>query len=525
MINTALLQSSGGSSPQIDAINHHGAGAYAYGPKHRLAQLAATGCVRNTFYASAESQLNAVIDLALEVEPEFIAKTAIHARQAGHMKDMPVLLAAMLAFVDVGSLAAVFDRVIDNGKMLRNFVQVIRSGMAGRTSLGTRPKKLVQRWLLNASERQLLEAAVGNTPRLADVIRMVHPKPQEPWRAAWFAWLLGRAYDEAALPPQTRAFENFKRALSAGKKAPLPDVPFRMLTALQLTPRHWIEIAEKGSWQMVRQNLNTFARHGVFADRGALTKIAAKLCDDEAIRRARVLPYQLMSAYLATGCGGVPGQIREALQQAMGTALRNVPVLEGEVVICADTSGSMHSPISGERQSATSQIRCIDVAALIGAALMQANPGARVLPFGDYVADWVKLNPGEALMTNIAKIAAVNGGGTNISAPLWYLNQHQAHVDVVVIVSDNESWVDARRAGATETMREWEQIRARCPRAKLVCIDLQPGQTTQAVERDDILNVGGFSDAVFTLLGDFAKQRLPPQHWVGEIEKIPLDRQ
>jgi 60 kDa SS-A/Ro ribonucleoprotein len=29
--------------------------------------------------------------------------------------------------------------VIDNGRMLRNFVQIMRSGAVGRTSLGTRP--------------------------------------------------------------------------------------------------------------------------------------------------------------------------------------------------------------------------------------------------------------------------------------------------------------------------------------------------------------------------------------------------
>ena len=37
---------------------------------------------------------------------------------------------------------------------------------------------------------------------------------------------------------------------------------------------------------------------------------------------------------------------------------------------------------------------------------------------------------------------------------------------------------------------------------KLICIDLQPNTTTQAPERSDILNVGGFSDAVFVACGE-----------------------
>jgi 60 kDa SS-A/Ro ribonucleoprotein len=36
--------------------------------------------------------------------------------------------------------------------------------------------------------------------------------------------------------------------------------------------------------------------------------------------------------------------------------------------------------------------------------------------------------------------------------------------------------------------------------SKLVCIDLQPYATTQAPDCPDILNVGGFSDSVFTLV-------------------------
>ena len=93
-----------------------------------------------------------------------------------------------------------------------------------------RPKKLVQHWLLNATESQLLHAAVGNTPSLADVVKMVHPKPQEAWRAAWFAWLIGRPFKLDELPPLTQAFERYK----ADRTQPLPDVPFQLLTALEL---------------------------------------------------------------------------------------------------------------------------------------------------------------------------------------------------------------------------------------------------------------------------------------------------
>jgi len=528
MVNTQLFQTRKGVLlPDANARNHEQAPAYALSARHQLAQLAATGCLNQTFYANAESQLDVVRTLVQGVDAAFVAKTALYARDAGHMKDMPALLAATLAVRDVPLLAQVFGRVVDNGKMLRNFVQIVRSGAVGRKSLGSRPKKLVQNWLATASEKQLLNASVGNAPSLADVVKMVHPKPAEAWRAAWFAWLIGKPFDEAQLPPITQAFERFKREVVQGVAVDVPDVPFQMLTALELSTVQWAQIARAGSWQMVRQNLNTFARHGVFELDGVSQAIAAKLRDPKAVAKARVLPYQVMSAFKATG-EGVPAVVRDALQDAMEAALANVPAFDGRVVVCPDVSGSMSSAVTGHRGSATSSVRCIDVAALVAAAVLRKNPAARVLPFEQAVVK-LQLNARDSVMTNAQALAAIGGGGTNCSAPLALLNKERAKVDLVILVSDNESWVDAGvpnvRRGATQTMREWEVLKQRCPQARLVCIDIQPYGTTQAVERRDIMTVGGFSDAVFAMMAMFADGKTGSEHWVGEIEKVSLAAQ
>lgn len=527
MVNTQLFQTTRGALlPQPQGLNQERAPAYFLSPRHQLAQLAATGCLTDTFYVDAQSQLDGVIALATAVDAEFVARAAVYARQAGHMKDMPVLLAALLATRDVKLLAQVFGRVVDNGKTLRAFVQILRSGALGRKSLGTRPKKLVQQWLAGATEKQLLAAAIGTTPSLADVVKMVHPKPAEAWRTAWFAWLLGKSYDEAALPPLTQAFERYKRRAAHGEAGDVPDVPFQMLTALALTPSQWAQVARAGSWQMVRQNLNTFARHGVFSIEGMADAVAARLRDPAAVARARVLPFQLLAASKAASAD-VPAVVRAALQDAMEAALANVPEFAGRVVVCPDVSGSMASPVTGYRGPATSSVRCIDVAALVAAAVLRKNPLARVLPFEQSVVH-LALNPRDAVVANAQLLAAVGGGGTNCSAPLAALNKEAAVVDLVILVSDNESWVDARRRGATQTMREWEQLKRRCPQARLVCIDLQPCASTQAAERPDIMNVGGFSDAVFAMVGLFAEGRTGgagAEHWVAEIEKVTLASQ
>ena len=432
MANKSLFQSlSGKLVPQADATNKEGAPAYAYTPRHGLAQLAATGCLNQTFYAGADAQLADVVRLASEVEPEFLARCAIYARQRGTMKDMPALLLAVLSVSRPDLLAKAFPRVVDNGRMVRNFVQILRSGATGRKSLGSRPKALVQAWLNQASDVEILRASVGQSPSLADIVKMVHPKPASKQREALYAYLIGKPYDVSLLPQLVRDFEAFK----LDRSLPLPDVPFQMLTALELSKEQWARIAERAGWQMIRMNLNTFARHGVYEVEGFTQMVARRLADPKEVRRAKVLPYQLMMAHAAAG-EGVPNAVREALQDAMEVAIANVPAIAGAVVVAPDVSGSMGSPVTGFRKGATSKVRCIDVAALVAAAFLRKNvaggrlpggesPATRIMPFEQKLVE-VRLNPRDTVLTNAAKLAAVGGGGTNCSAPLQKLVAERA---------------------------------------------------------------------------------------------------
>ncbi|RPI74938.1 MAG: TROVE domain-containing protein, partial [Desulfobacteraceae bacterium] len=490
--------------------------AYGFVPKQALAQYAATGCLSRTYYADGQHQLEQVLSLCGELDAEFIGKAAIFCRNRGYMKDMPALLCAVLSIKDREVFRAAFHRVIDNARMLRTFVQIMRSGAVGRKSLGTLPKRMIQDWLDRRSDEEIFKATVGNAPSLADIIKMVHPKPADQKREALYAYMIGRSANSELLPELTKAYERFIKE----ETTEVPQVPFQMLTAMQLSRNDWREIARKAPWQMTRMNLNTFARHGVFEDLETTDRIAARLKDPVQIARARVFPYQLMAAYQRVD-QRVPVVVKEALQDALEIAINNVPSINAELYVCPDVSGSMSPAVSGHRKGATSLIRCIDVAALITAALLRKNPKARVLPFENEVVK-IDINPRDSVMTNAAKLAGIGGGGTNCSAPLARLNKQKAKGDLVVFVSDNESWVDAGVGRGTAMLREWNTFKKRNPLARLVCIDIQPNRTTQAAEREDILNIGGFSDQVFEVMTTFAAGELSPEHWVALIDQVDL---
>jgi hypothetical protein len=97
----------------------------------------------------------------------------------------------------------------------------------------------------------------------------------------------------------------------------------------------------------------------------------------------------------------------------------------------------------------------------------------------------------------------------------------------IVLVSDNESWVGAGRRGSTGVMTAWEafvanqrKLAGKEASPKLVNIDLQPYQTVQACERDDIMNIGGFSDSVFNVISAFLANN--NQRFVAEVDAIEL---
>jgi 60 kDa SS-A/Ro ribonucleoprotein len=190
----------------------------------------------------------------------------------------------------------------------------------------------------------------------------------------------------------------------------------------------------------------------------------------------------------------------------------------------------MASPVTGNRgRGATSKMRCVDVAALFAAAILRRNSDSVVIPF-DTAAYEAKVDPTDSVLSLAERLAKYGGGGTNCSLPLAAANARYANRKFAgcILVSDQESWVGAGRNGSTAVMTEWQtfvrnqvQLQSKdFAGPKLVCIDIQPNTTTQAPERSDILNVGGFSDAVFSVVAAFLADG--GGRFVAEVEKVEL---
>jgi len=533
MAHKTLFRSGSRRVSAADTRNRAGGLAYNLPPREALAQVVMTGFLGGTFYASAEQELDQLLDLleAEGVDATFVGKLAVYARRNGYMKDAPALLVGALSVMDEsngkpGILEAVFPKVIDNGKMLSTFVQILRSGVLGRRAMSARLKRLVQGWFDARDDEGVFRASFGQQPNLADVLRLAHPKPGTDSRRALFGYISGRnpeahAVDQEVLPEIVRQYLAFGESLDVEQ---MPNLDFRALDRFPLTREHWARLAERGNWHWTRMNLNTLLRHGVLADDALTRKLASRLANPEEVRKARAFPYQLLAAYKHVR-HDMPGALMQALHDAMEVALENIPKLDGPVYVFPDVSWSMNHAITGLRTGGTTKMRRVDVAGLIAAALARRNPeNVTVWPFNNSVVD-VRVEPRDTVMTTAGRLSDLCGGGTNCSAPLERLNRTRADVAAVVFVSDDESWMDSHgrtfRRG-TGLFEQWCRLRDRCPQAKMVCIDLEPNREVQAPNNAGILNVGGFSDEVFRVTARMLDGSLTPGHWLGIIEAVEL---
>jgi 60 kDa SS-A/Ro ribonucleoprotein len=377
-----------------------------------------------------------------------------------------------------------------------------------------------------------------------------------------FGWLTDKSIDkwapatEADLPVEVQSLIAYRNSESEEGQAliagGLDNVRWDLLSDAAKGPTVWAALARKMGPQALRMNLNTLLRHDVFSveqlsstvsEAGTnftsdkrlgqsfynmVDYVADRIADESEIRSGKQFPYQYFAAYLNAD-DNVPQKIKTALHKAAEIACGNVPELPGPVVIGLDTSGSMSSAVTGNRgRGATSKMRCIDVAALFAAAILRRNPDSVVIPFDTSAYD-AKMDPNDSILSIAERLAKYGGGGTDCSLPLVAANQKHAKRKFagIVLVSDNESWVGTGRHGSTGVMTAWEafvanqrKLAGKEANPKLVCIDLQPYQTVQACERADIMNIGGFSDAVFNVISAFLADN--NQRFVAEVEAIEL---
>jgi 60 kDa SS-A/Ro ribonucleoprotein len=201
-----------------------------------------------------------------------------------------------------------------------------------------------------------------------------------------------------------------------------------------------------------------------------------------------------------------------------------------KIAVGVDVSGSMHCPCRFRPGGVTNgaaqgSVKLLDLAALFAGGLLQNTARSLLLGFDEKA--WVRhcRNHGTSLLKEIAHTSGIGGSNSDCAAPLRLLNEHQEQRDLVVIISDNQTWADLRKTRESSILQQWDVFRSRNPRARLVCLDLQPEVPVPWPARQDVLCLSARCERVFPIITQFSAGGITTPEQVRQVQnlsKVPL---
>ena len=158
--------------------------------------------------------------------------------------------------------------------------------------------------------------------------------------------------------------------------------------------------------------------------------MAARLADPVQVRRAQVLPFQVLAAY-----ENVPSERwKQPLERALRACVSNIPALGGRTLVLVDTSASM----TNVRLSYNSTMTAAKAAAVFAVAVAKSQADSQVFGWADGVFEH-RLVAGGSLMAGITTFLARTGEvghGTNLTGAMR--DTFRGH-DRVIVFTDEQS--------------------------------------------------------------------------------------
>lgn len=556
-------------------LNEEGKPAFERGNYERVVQVLTTNTLEDTFYVGEKElteQTQAAIAEMAEKDPEFLAQALIHARNEGMMQLVPIMGLAILSNAkDKSYFKRVFPRIIQTPDNLADFVKFCKAEGV-RKGLGGKASETVKAWLLTLSEYQAVkysgdtkskrkeDGTVEHKFSLKDMVALTHPKPETPEQAELLTWIMKgeKALPEIAHHPLIAAFEGLKKAENDEERVKFiteGHLPWEVVIPAvpKMTPELWKGLLFQMPYMALLRNLNNLSKHGVLDDQSCVEYVVRRLTDEQAIRKAKILPFRFFEAYKAQGgkvssrferfgCLDDEGNddqdenvekrlpnslIIDALEQALELSFVNLPDLQGELAIATDVSGSM-----GNRINDKSNTRYSDIAGVYTGALLKKAAGrVHTIPFEEKVIN-VQLSGQDRILQNAQKIVELGGGGTALGSPIELLLANKQKVDVFIGITDNMDWAygqdndswsmrGGRNLCKSSFLKAWQTYRETVNSdAQAFLIRIDPYKTSVAPQSEPGVHfIYGWSDAVPTYISRIMEGK---GNQVDEIKKIEL---
>jgi hypothetical protein len=448
------------------------------GAEQELVHAVLSTFLEDKYYEEGGERIDRLIDLVQKNKPEFVAKLAVVARKEFNLRSVTHLLIAELAKCHRGD-NLVMKTIVKCALRPDDLIEIC--AYLGKP-IPKQVKRGIRHALLNFSPYQLAKYRnEGSQWSMVDLFNIARPNPKFASKEQKVAW-------KALIEGKLKSFDTWETKMSNDKNK----------------KKVWTDLISEGKigYMALLRNLNNLTKYGV-SDR-TIDKAVKILTDRKNVKNSKQLPFRFWTAYKI-----VQGnrKLTDAISEAMDIAVDNVPELKGNTLIAIDTSGSM----DGDP---------VEKAAIFGATLLKANPRANVALYSDRIEGFS--GSGRTPVVDLADriIQDAMSAGTNTSLVFEYARTSNVKYDRIIIISDNESWMDSdfgwggRTRGTQETYTEYKKITGTDP--FVYAIDIQGYGTKDVV--GNVKYLCGWSARVLDFIGESERG----QELVDYIKKIEL---
>lgn len=435
-------------------------------------------------------------------------------------KNDPAIFALALAAVNgnketVQHAYANLAKVARTGTMLFQFVSAIN----GMGKWNAAAKRGIAAWYTGRQEDklavQLLKYQSRDGWAHRDVLRLAHVKPLTEVQSNLFRYAVkgSEGIVEGAPVPQVLVdFEHLKRSGADAKTAiklinSNKDLTWEMIpTELQRNVDVWEALLPNMGMTALIRKLGQLTNVGLMQSSDAKKMVLSKLTDAEAIKRGRVHPITILSAYnqYRKGAGDKgsliwrPEQkILDALDDAFYDAFNYVESTGQNYLLGVDCSGSMF----GAQVSGAPNLTAAEVAGVMALAVAKREPNYWIGGFNHRMGE-LKITPHMRLQEALRIIQAFNWGSTDCALPMFHaIDNRMENVDKFVVITDNETYA-GRRGHPSEALRQYREKYSK--NSKLIVCGTSVTNFTIADPKDPgMLDIVGFDSSAPQLIQTF----------------------
>lgn len=467
--------------------NKAGSVAYKETPQLELLSILLTSFGGDKFYEKSAETFIRLKSLISQCDPLFVAKAIIYARTVFGMRSISHVSASYLAPLISGERWAknFFDKVVYRPDDMTEIVS-FHSG-----KLSSSMKKGFAMAFSRFDEYSLAKYRSDDKAwKLADVMKLVHPKPNERNTKALNGLKTG----------ELRSFDTWEVELSKAGESEDKE---------KFKKEAWTKLIreKKLKYFALLRNLRNILEQAP----EVLDEALEMLVDPVLIKKSLIMPFSFSTAYdqiLALSDDGAR-KILKALNKAVDLSLSNVPKFEGKTLVVLDVSGSMTQMKGLSKGGSPAQI-----GALFATVIVKSNE-ADLITFSDS-ARYKSLNTDDSTMT-IAKSIQFASGATNFHAVFETANKKY---DRIILLSDMQGW-------AASTPAQWytpphaafaEYKKQTGADPKIYSFDLN-GYGTLQFPQGNVYCLAGFSDKTMDILKYLESDK---KAMINEVNKIEL---